>query len=304
MRKVVGITLLLIFLLTVNPQLASAKIVINEFSSATVNDWVELYNDGEESVNLSQFRIRDSTQTNKLDLTGTLAPQSFTSFDWYNKLNKLGDVVKLVKISDESIDDQVAYGDQADSIIAAPGESQSAGREQDGGATWIVFSSSTKGLSNNAGTVAPSPTLIPTDVPAPTKTPTPTKIPEPTKTPTPTKVPTPTKTPMPTKNPTPLSVSVSPTAKQAVLGEKKSTRPSIEQVTKKEQKNYPTAILGERVEISPTKKPISNQKNTQHSSFVPIAFIGGGALFLVACGILAFRAYKKRKYERTDSNNE
>lgn len=183
-----------LFALSTFPVLASP--IINEFSSATSADWVEIYNSGVETVDLSQYRLRDLTSTNKLDLSGSLAPSGFASFDWSNKLNNAGDLIKLVLISDESIIDQVTYGDQGG--ISAPTSAQTGGRKSDGSGDWVILSASSKGASNNSSDVFSPPTATPT------KTTTPTKIPTPTKTTTktsgsqgdsiPTKNPTPTKT--------------------------------------------------------------------------------------------------------------
>ena len=165
---------LFLFQLNISPTFAAP--VINEFSSADSSDWIEIYNSGGETVDLSLYRFRDLTANNKLDLSGNLNPGSFAVFDWSNKLNNGGDLIKLVLSSDESIIDQISYGDQGG--VSAPGPGQTAGRRQDGGGEWVLFISASKNSSNNSVSTFAPPT------PTPSKTPTPTKSPTPTKTPT------------------------------------------------------------------------------------------------------------------------
>ncbi|MBI2034381.1 MAG: hypothetical protein HYT11_01475, partial [Candidatus Levybacteria bacterium] len=100
-----------------------------------------------------------------------------------------------------------------------------------------------------------------------------------------------------TKTPTPVKSTITTKKLSSSIA---SNSPTIN----KEQKNYPTAVLGEKIEVSPTKIEVSDQNLIQSSAFTTVPFIGGGALFLTACGILAFRAYRKRKYEQTDSSDE
>jgi hypothetical protein len=163
-----------------------AELFINEFASDTEGtiadpDWVEIYNGGVSSVDLSDYRLEDLEATNKKILTGIIDPSSFTTFDWSNKLNKAGDVISLFKISNPSLVNEVAYGDKG-SDASAPGQGQSTGRSTDGTGGWIIFSASSKGSSNNASTPAPNPTPTPTPTSVPTNTPTPTKTPTPTPT--------------------------------------------------------------------------------------------------------------------------
>lgn len=134
------------------------------------------------------------------------------------------------------------------------------------------------------------PTSSPTQAPTPTKTPTPTQTVKPTATP---KVPTPTKTPSPTP------VKSQPTATSALIANniKEATREAL-----------PTSILGESTESATTnitqtanatikttakdtKSPESNSNNLSK------ILIGIGVIFLIACGILAFRGYIKSRKE-------
>lgn len=184
---------------------------INEFSSDTLGttadpDWVELFNDNASSVALSGYHLSDD-YGNVKDLTGSLDPNAFVTIDWSNRLDKDGDVVKLIENSSSNEIDKVGYGTKGTDIIA-PSSGQSAGRLPDGSGNWFLLTSPTKGFTNN--TASPVPTSTPTSTPIPTSTPTPkpspTSIPVSTNTPTPTSIPTfiptPTKKTTPTLTPT------------------------------------------------------------------------------------------------------
>jgi hypothetical protein len=152
-------TFLLTFLFLL-PVPTLAKVWINEFSSNGSNDWIELYNDADEQVSLEDLRIRDSSATNKLDLTGQIAGKGFAIFDWGTKLNNDGDMIRLLSKSDESsVIDQIIYGEAKD--VSAPSSNQTAGRQQNGGGSCVLFTTGTKGTSNGEATLAPTATQVP-----------------------------------------------------------------------------------------------------------------------------------------------
>jgi len=47
--------------------MGSLRIVINEFSALSSPDWIEIYNQEEEPVDLNGWVIRDETQSNRID---------------------------------------------------------------------------------------------------------------------------------------------------------------------------------------------------------------------------------------------
>ena len=257
-----------LFVLSTFPVLAAPT--INEFSSADSSDWIEIYNSGTEVVDLSLYRIRDLTTNNKLDLSGSLTPSGFASFDWSNKLNNGGDLIKLVLISDESTVDQVSYGNQGG--LTAPGSTQTGGRQTDGGSSWVVFNSSSKNTSNNSSSIFSPPTATPT------KTPTPTKIPTPTKSPTPTKIPTvakasseDAKTPTPKissiTNPSSYSTKIANSAKISIYSKPASQLATIKSLEVDVKKEEEVKVLGTR---------------DHDFSFIPIV---GGIFLLAGAGI-------------------
>ncbi len=167
MKKQIFIICFLINFFSTSISLAAPQ--INEFSSSTSDDWIEIYNPDSMAIDLSNFKLRDSTENNQLDLSGVLAPQGFIIFDWANKLNNGGDIIRLVQVSDNLSVDQVTYGNQGGLI--APGIDQSAGRLTDGGSVWTIFTTSSKNSSNNSSAIFTPPTPTPSKTPTPTKSP-------------------------------------------------------------------------------------------------------------------------------------
>lgn len=296
----ITVVLTFIFLILLSPQKVFAAIYINEFGSNEDPDWIEIYNSDSSSVDLSLYRLKDNTSTNKKDLSGTLNGGGYTVFDWSNKLNNSGDVIKLVFIADENNTiDQVSYGDKGGTL--APLQGQSAGRQTDGGGTWVVFNTPTKGSTNNAST--PIPTATATLSPSPSSTP----IPTPTRTPTPTKTPTPTATPKPQATEKPNTPTPTKSVSTNVLGSatapKVSPSPALTEFRLTSNKNSKKDILdgasttksasptSENVEVTKTQVLSETTEKPKNNTFALVSIIGGGVA-LLACGILLYRKYK------------
>lgn len=273
------------------PKKAFATLYINEFSSDTAGsgadqDWVEIYNSGPDAIDLSLYRLRDSTSSNKKDLSGNISGGSFSAFDFSDSLNKTGDTIRLLLISDDvNTVDQVIYG--SGGSVGAPSTGQSGGRQTDGGGSWILFSSQTKGSTNNSSTPVPTATLTPTPSLTPTSVPTPTKTPTPTSTPKPAA----TSTPKPANTATPA-----PTSKITV-----TSTPTITLLKAEAKITSKSAVLGEKT-AKPTKTPTftpAPSKNVKKINstqpIFPQLFMGAGVLCLAGCGILGFRIYQKGK---------
>lgn len=280
-------SLLFLFIFFLLPRSALATLYINEFSSGTSDsDWMEIYNSGSDSVDLSLYRVRDNTATNKIDLDGIIDAGGFKVFEWSNKLNNSGDIIKLVTESDESIIDQIGYGSEG-SLIAPQG-SETAGRISDGSSSWAILSSSTKGSSNNTSTPVPTATPIPIDIPTPTNSPTPTKTPTPIKTPTPT--PKPTSTPTPTQ---PFSTSTkTPTKSPAPTPESDKDKNEISPTVSQNEKSE-TTVLGEKDEKTKKNPETKTGKKGIFQNFFGIGFFAGGLILLI-CGILFYFKTKEK----------
>ncbi len=259
------------FFFLIHAQVSHAKLIINEFSSSTADDWVEIYNTGDQDEPLSGYRLRDGTATNSLELNGILAPKGHIFFSWGNTLNKDGDIIRLVDRDDETKEmDHVVYGNLPDKDVDAPGLNQIAARTTDGGDDWALFLSATKGEENVNATPAPTSTPIPTETPKPT--------------PTVTKSPTATKSP--TKEPTDLPPSL-----QAVQGSTtRKPTPTVDY-------QVPTAVLVDRTRQHspvPTKVQPSPQVKTKGLRAVSpsVIMILVGMLVVLSCLGFGYHAYR------------
>jgi len=205
--KVIAWLLGSLVILFLFPKIARAQVVINEFSSFSAYDWVEIYNISTESADLSLYKLKDK-YGNEKPLSGIIAPypNGFSSVDWYNKLDKTGDVVNLIRVSDGFLIDSVSYG--LEGGVCAPEDGESVGRYPDANQTIERFSTSSRNVSNNDTPRDPCPTPTPeaTATPTPTNSPTAT----PTKTPTPTPSTTLRASPTPTHSTTSTPLSTSP----------------------------------------------------------------------------------------------
>jgi len=162
---------LIIFLLLISPAPVSAQVVVNEFSSGSTNDWVELYyvSTATESASLAGYSIQDSGSYNN-DLSGEIDPNGFVVFEVGNRLNKAGDIIKLV--DPLGVVSEVSYGDKGGVCVAESGES--IGRSTDGTGGFVKFASPTKSLAN---TSQESECVVATPEPTVESTPTPTPLP-------------------------------------------------------------------------------------------------------------------------------
>jgi hypothetical protein len=269
------IILLLIGFLFPLAQTAFALPVINEFYSAESSDWIEIYNPGPETVDLSVYKIRDSSENNKIDLSGNLSAGGFAVFEWSNKLNNGGDQIKIHLSSDESVIDQTSFGDSGG--IIAPAKGQTAGRKSDGGNEWVLFTAHSKGLSNNSVSIFTPATPSPTKTPTPTRTPTSTKTPTATKTNAAfSKTPNPSTTPVVGGSSTGQGNSSVKSVKIATVKKTSSEFAKIEPITNTEDKSE-VKVLG--------------AKDSSYSPFILIS----GIVFLASGGIIFGRKYFKER---------
>lgn len=127
---------------------------INEFSSHSASDWIEIYNGNTQAINLSGYIIEDGFP-DTLNLSGTIAGQSYLVFNT-GMLNQDGDIIKLKNGS--TIIDQVAYGAYDDGNLldnpTPPAAGESLARTPDGkdtgidNADFIIDTTPTQGGSN------------------------------------------------------------------------------------------------------------------------------------------------------------
>jgi len=281
MKAIIVLIAFLFFLHFAEPAFA-AGLVINEFSSASNPEWVEIYNSDEQTYSLQGVVLFfDGTSiTQKVSFCDNdevsaksykLITRPVNSF-W---LSNNGDTLILKK--EDDIIDSISYG--SGQSLGAPTSAQSISRIPDGGS--LILNNSPSPQGNEASFVCPTPTPVPstpTPVP-PTNTPIP-PTPTRTLTPTPTKIPTPTNTPT-------SKLSASPTS----------------------AKILPTSILGESTESGPTVSPtdamnkknvlISNKSKNPDNNFQKVLILLG-IVFVAACVILTIREIKKRKLSQNE----
>lgn len=278
---------LLIFFFTF-PGKAFAALYINEFSSNSSPEWIEIYNSDSASVDLSNYIIRDSTDSHKIDLTGSIAGNGFATFEFSGSvLNNDGDKIRLLVKNEGGVENsvsEVVYGVPGD--VKAPASDQTAGRNPDGTSNWVLFSASSRNSSNNSSAVVPTPTSAPTDTPSPSKTPTPTQTPTPGLTMTPTKSPTlvPSKITSPT-----IAIKITPS-------------PTVDPNSDlKLENSNDSKVFGDSSE-SPT--PADGEVLGTSTSQAPLLFIVLGLIFLVVCGILVYLQFGDRILLRLRKRSE
>lgn len=166
-KKVIIFSLTLtIFLLL--PKTTHAQVVINELSTATSSDWIELYSP--DDLDISNWIIRDEATT----IVATLPPSTsigpstseFLVIEAGNRFNNSGDTIKLLQPDDSTLIDQITYGNSGG--VCKPSDSGSIGRYPDANSTIERFSEHTKNTSNGSATLDPC--VVPTEVPTNTPT--------------------------------------------------------------------------------------------------------------------------------------
>ncbi|MCL5114133.1 MAG: lamin tail domain-containing protein [Patescibacteria group bacterium] len=252
---------------------SAGDVVINEFLvDPDADQWVELYNKGTGSIDISGWFIDDSGGSEKytIPMGTTIGSLEFKIFEsrLFN-LNRISsDTIRLLNSS--SLEDSYPYN-------TGPGVNKSYGRQTDGASNWVIFDSPTKGSSNNLST------------PVPISTPTPTQIP--TSTSVPTKKSTPTYKPTPQSSPIDSNIKTIPST-QKLDGE--NSRQLIA------AQNMPTSILGEATVAgvttssakSDTKSKETKSLNSKENNVSKILVVTG-LVFIILCAILAFRIYRK-----------
>lgn len=274
--------ILVIFLFINTP--VKAELFINEFASNDEIDWVEVYNTGPETVDMSLYQIRDESATNHKNFLGELAVNGFITVDFNNWLNNSGDSVKLVLISNGNVVDSVTYGSSGSVSALAVG--QSGGRFHDGSNNWVVFSSASKGASNNSS--------VPINIPTSTNMPTSTSTVEPTNSPTPMQ--TQTTTPTPTRIPTTTSTLTNmplPTQKSSMVTSTEMISPTDQAMLASATQEAYQKILG-----LPEEKEVGvDEKDSVENRRMGKYLITAGFL-LIGLSLLGLSVYSLSKSEK------
>jgi predicted extracellular nuclease len=241
------------------------EVLSNPVGSPEVDEFIELYNTGDESVDISAWTITDKIGTPKTYTFSqtVIEGKSFISVTHNVSqivLNNTADGIVLKNSAGDTIDE--LNFEQIDEGI-------SLGRFPDGHGEFVYMSP-----SETSSNFAP-PTPTPTETPTPTKTTTPTKTLTPTRTPTTTKS---TATSIPTQE---------KKYESAELDTPKTTEKQSSEAT------YSASYIYD-------KNPHKNQQKDMQTSEVlgihdkkgGIAVILGAILIFCACGILLFQKYK------------
>lgn len=82
----------------------SSEVLISEFAAVTNGtstdpDWIEIYNTSNDTIPVDGWYIKDSTESNKISLTGCIKPKSFRKLDFSNRLNSDTDQMRLFDAS-------------------------------------------------------------------------------------------------------------------------------------------------------------------------------------------------------------
>src|SRR3989344_5778549 len=158
----------LLYLFAAAPVLAS--VYINEFSSNSDTEWIELYNNSGTAVDITGWSLKDKANPAKL-LTGSIPAMGYFVFEYSGGwLNNPGDTITLFDNSTPSaqIINHIAFGDEPDPVVGEPEANKSSGRTPDGSSAWLRNLSWTKNSANPDAPTSlplPSPPLLPNRVP-------------------------------------------------------------------------------------------------------------------------------------------
>ena len=133
------------------------NIKINEFmpNPSNGNGWIEIYNMGEASVNITNWQLDDSNSSGSsvpYNITGIISKNQFRavySNETNIDLNATADEVRLINRYGSVVDNFTYYDGQIfGNITYNKSVEISIGRSSDGTGSWTVFTNSTPGSSN------------------------------------------------------------------------------------------------------------------------------------------------------------
>lgn len=161
----IAVIFVIFFLFLFFPGKVFAQVVINEFSSSTSNDWVEIYNMGS-PIDISSLALADDGGNTKDFPSCVLATNGTYAVDWSNRLDNGGDKIGLLK--DSQLVDCVSYksGPACEGRgIDLPdlGDNEFGARQPEATGGWAKETTTTK--SNNSLCMFPT-TIPPTTSPS------------------------------------------------------------------------------------------------------------------------------------------
>lgn len=275
----------------IQPHIIFAAVVINEIQvEPASSQWVELYNTGPDTVDITGWAIDDNAGTQKFIIpastalpVGTCISFQSGNFNWNTSSND-----SALLLSGETRIDEYAFS-------KSPGDSMSFARNPDGTGDWTTSSAPSRDRLNSSGapctTPTPTPTIIPTATP--TYNPTPTK--------SPTNTPTPTNTPIPTATPTSASTQAAATPTPAKKNIPTPTKVSITStpiITPTQDDVLQGQILGftDSPTPTPTDAPSDNRDKIK-PLVLSLLFVALGLSILMGLFIWNKRSAMKGKKE-------
>jgi len=180
MKQILPVLFLFLLYFCFLPAIYGFQIKINEVSPVSNPEWIELYNNSDESVDISNWKLVDEANHIKIISNTTISAHGYfvysTPSGWLN--NSDHETITLKNFSNEIID-SIIYGNGG--IIGIPNENKSIGRYPDGSTNWVDLSWS-QGNSNImiaiTSTASPTISLAPTQTPTITQTPTTSQLPK------------------------------------------------------------------------------------------------------------------------------
>ena len=169
--------LFILLLLFINPFFCHASVVLNEIYPAPPTgetEWVELYNNENKNITLSQYRLFDLVGNEIKISTDSAPPFGFVLATSFGVLNNDGDTVRLKNLMGEILEIATYSGSFTSSKTFA--------KCPNGENNWFILTTPTKNSSNETTCQAliPTPTLSPPETPTPIPTSEPTQAPSPT----------------------------------------------------------------------------------------------------------------------------
>lgn len=158
------------------PKNTFAQIIINEISPVSNPEWVELYNNSDENIDITGWKLIDAANSAKTISNIIMNAHEFFVYEnpsgWLN--NSGQESLFLKNIASDTID-SVVYG--TGGVIGIPEVDKSIGRSPDASTNWINNLIWSKGITNLI-TSTPDPTTSPsiTEVPTTTQTSSPTPV--------------------------------------------------------------------------------------------------------------------------------
>ncbi len=129
--KIVVAYLLLLTIFVIAPNASAASDVnIDEFyalgGGSGDPDWIVIYNGTNAKIELGNWLIRDSTESNKVELEGAICANNYRKFEFSNRLNNSGDKIRLINTNGTTVEEIEYFSDSVPSHV----EGQSTKRQQ------------------------------------------------------------------------------------------------------------------------------------------------------------------------------